>query len=154
LAGEHPTWRLVIYGEGPERDALEQLAAQSGAQDKIRFPGLTKDRAGVMREASLFVLPSRFEGYPNALIEALAAGLPVIATSCPGGSEEILAGGDHGLLVPPEDVAALSKALDTFMSAPDLRASYAARARDAVANLEIGKVSRCWLDLLAELSAR
>src|SRR4029079_12444196 len=140
-----------VYGEGPERGALERLADESGYQDRISLPGLTKDSVGGLKEASLFVLPSRFEGYPNVLIEALAAGLPVIATSCPGGSEEILAGGDHGLLVPPHEVTALSKELVTFMSAPDLMVSYAARARDAVANLETGKVSKRWLDLLAEL---
>ncbi len=149
IAPKHPDWQLVIYGEGPARDALQRLAAASGYQDRISFPGLTKDSAAVLRQASLFVLPSRFEGYPNVLIEALAAGLPVIATSCPGGSSEILGEGKYGLLVTPDDPSALSEALDTMMSSADLRASYASRGRDAVASLEIGKVSRRWLDLLA-----
>ena len=70
--------------------------------DRILLPGLTKDAAQALNEASLFVLPSRFEGYPNALLEALAQGLPVLATACPGGTVEILANGVHGMLVPAE----------------------------------------------------
>jgi len=151
VAGQHPEWRLVIHGEGPERGALRRLAAESGCEDRISLPGLAKDSGAMLREASLFVLPSRFEGYPNVLIEALAAGLPVIATSCPGASEEIVAGGDHGLLVPPDDVAALGNALDIMMSSPDLRSGYAARARDAVAKIETSVIAKRWLDRLAGL---
>ena len=68
-------------------------------QGKVSLPGLTRNVEPAYAEASLFVLPSRFEGYPNALLEALAAGLPVIATSAPGGASEILDDGKYGLLV-------------------------------------------------------
>ena len=84
LASKHPNWRLAIYGEGPDRAYLERLRAESGCENRILLPGLVKDSAGALSKASLFVLPSRFEGYPNALLEALACGLPVIATACPG----------------------------------------------------------------------
>ena len=151
LASKHPDWRLVIYGEGPDRSALEELAAESGLQESILLPGLTKDSAGALRQASLFVLPSRFEGYPNALLEALGCGLPVVATACPGGTAEILANGAHGMIVPPDDVSAMTAALDAMMSSPDLRADYAARARPAVAGLDIAAVGWRWLDLLAGL---
>ena len=67
----------------------------------ILLPGLIKDGAEALGKASLFVLPSRFEGYPNALLEALACGLPVIATACPGGTVEILANGVTACLCPP-----------------------------------------------------
>ena len=97
------------------------------------------------------MLPSRFEGYPNALLEALAQGLPVLATACPGGTVEILANGVHGMLVPPDDVAAMTTALDAMLSAPDLRDAYAWKARRAVAGLDVATVARRWLDLLAAL---
>jgi glycosyltransferase involved in cell wall biosynthesis len=151
ITAKHPNWRLAIYGEGPDRAQLERLRAMSGCENRIFLPGLVKDSAQALGRASLFVLPSRFEGYPNALLEALACGLPVIATTCPGGTVEILANGAHGMLVPPDDVAAMTTALDAMFSTPDLRDAYAWKARRAVARLDITAVSKLWLDLLASL---
>lgn len=151
LADKHADWRVVIYGEGPERAALAELAAVKGLAQRISFPGVTKDVPGVLRQASLFVLPSRYEGYPNALVEALACGLPIVATDCPGATAEILKDGLHGLLVPAGDVPALARALDTMMSSPELRAAYARRAADAVTALDVRVIGQRWLDLFASL---
>ena len=151
IAGKHPKWRLAIYGEGPDRPLLERQLAASGCADRIVLPGLTRDPAAALRSASLFVLPSRFEGYPNALLEALAQGLPVLATSCPGGTVEILANGAHGMLVPADDVASMTTALDAMLSAPDLRDAYAWKARRAVTGLDVATVGRRWLGLFAGL---
>jgi glycosyltransferase involved in cell wall biosynthesis len=151
IAAKHPDWRLVIYGEGPDRPALERLRRESGHASRIDLPGLTKDSAEALHQASLFVLPSRFEGYPNVLLEALSHGLPVIATDCPGATAEILDGGAHGILVRPDDVGALTAALGAVMSSPDLRDSYASKARSAVAGLDIAVVGKRWLDLLEAL---
>ena len=76
LAPKHPKWRLTIYGEGPERGILELLKAEERPSGQIELPGIRRDLLSALREGSLFVLPSRFEGYPNALLEALACGLP------------------------------------------------------------------------------
>jgi glycosyltransferase involved in cell wall biosynthesis len=151
VASKHPGWQLVIYGEGPDRAALERLRSGSGCENRILLPGLVKNSDEALRQASLFVLPSRFEGYPNALLEALACGLPVIATACPGATVDILANGVHGMLVPPDDVAALSTALDAMLSSPDLRDAYAWRARRVVANLDIAEVGKRWLDVLRSI---
>jgi GalNAc-alpha-(1->4)-GalNAc-alpha-(1->3)-diNAcBac-PP-undecaprenol alpha-1,4-N-acetyl-D-galactosaminyltransferase len=153
VASKHPKWRLVIYGEGPDRPLLERLRAESGSSDHILLPGLTRDPAEALSRASLFVLPSRFEGYPNALLEALAQGLPVLATACPGGTVEILANGVHGMLVRSDDVTAMTTALDTMLSAPDLRDAYAWMGRRAVTGLEVAIVGKRWLDLFAELNS-
>lgn len=153
IASKHPKWRLVIYGEGPDRPLVERLRAESGCADRILLPGLTKDAAVALSKANLFVLPSRFEGYPNALLEALAQSLPVLATACPGGTVEILANGVHGMLVPPNDVAAMTTALDAMLSAPDLRDAYAWEARRAVTGLDVATVGKRWLDLFAELKS-
>jgi glycosyltransferase involved in cell wall biosynthesis len=149
LASKHPDWQLVIYGEGPDRVSLERLRAERRLEDRICLPGLTRDSFEALRRASLFALPSRFEGYPNALLEALGCGLPVIATSCPGGTAQILANGVYGILVPPDDIATLTSALDAMMSAADLRKSYASRARTAVAHLDIEIIGQRWLHLLS-----
>ena len=151
LAAKHPGWRLAIYGEGPDRARWSACGPRAGARTGSSLPGLVKDSAEALGKASLFVLPSRFEGYPNALLEALACGMPVIATSCPGGTVEILANGAHGMLVPPDDVAAMTTALDAMLSTPDLRDAYAWKARRAVAELDIAVVGKRWLDLLASL---
>ena len=149
LGAKHPDWGLTIYGEGPDRANLERLRAESRCADRIALPGLTKDSIGVLRRASLFVLSSRFEGYPNALLEALSCGLPVIATACPGGTAEILANGVHGMLLAPDDVPALTAALDVMMSSPELRLAYSSRARTAVIGLDIAVVGSHWLEVLA-----
>jgi glycosyltransferase involved in cell wall biosynthesis len=149
IASKHPNWHLVIYGEGPDRPLLERQRIASGCADRISLPGLTRDAPGALRKASLFVLPSRFEGYPNALLEALAQGLPVVATACPGGTAEILGNGAHGLLVPPDDVSAMTAALDAMLSTPDLRDGLASRARQAVTGLDVATIGRQWLDLFA-----
>ena len=151
VAGKHPDCRLVIYGEGPDRPLLEGLRSESGLGGRVSLPGLTKDSARALRQADLFVLPSRFEGYPNALLEALASERPVVATACPGATAEILANGVYGMLVPPDDVAALTNALDSMLSAPELRDAYASKARRAVAELDVATIGRRWLDVLAGL---
>jgi glycosyltransferase involved in cell wall biosynthesis len=151
VTAKHPDWQLVIYGDGPDRADLERLRDALSLQGKVSLPGLTRNVDGAFAEASLFALPSRFEGYPNALLEALAAGLPVIATSSPGGAAEILADGKYGMLVPPGDAGALASALDAIMSDTALREAYASRATDAVAELNVEWVSHRWLELLAGL---
>lgn len=151
VVAKHPDWRLVIYGEGPDRPQLETLRDALSLQGKVSLPGLTRNVEMVFTEASLCALPSRFEGYPNALLEALAAGLPAIATAAPGGASEILGDGKYGMLVAPGDALALASALEKMMSDPALRAAFAAQAPKAIAELSVEYIGRRWLDLLAAL---
>ncbi len=153
LAAKHPKWNVVIYGEGPQRSELIELIERRQLKQRVALPGLTKDVAGALSEAALFVLPSRFEGFPNALLEALSLGIPAIATECPGASADILAHGTYGKLVPPGDVPALTEALETMMTTPDLRRAYTARAREALHDYEIAKVSVRWLALFESIAA-
>ena len=107
----------------------------------------------VLGSADLFVLSSRYEGYPNVLLEALAAGCPVVATDCPGAVAEILGGGRYGLLVPADDNDALGFGLDRLISDDSLRSHYAATAQKAVQGLDARTIARRWLDLFAALCA-
>jgi glycosyltransferase involved in cell wall biosynthesis len=100
--------RLVIFGEGTMRGELESLRRQLGLEADVDLPGITANPYAAMRQASLFVLSSRFEGLPTVLIEALACGCPTVSTTCPSGPEEILADGQYGVLTPMEDPAALA----------------------------------------------
>jgi len=152
IAARHPEWMLEIYGEGSERPALEAQVERCGCIERIRLPGICRHIGDVYADAGLFVLPSRFEGYPNALVEALAAGCPVIATNCPGASEQILGGGLYGMLVEPENVDALAVALDGMLSSETSRANFASQATRAVAALDTPIVGSQWLDLLTSVA--
>jgi len=103
--------RLIVLGEGPERARLERLVAELGLQDAVSLPGFEDNPHAYLARADLFVLSSDWEGLPTALIEALAAGTPVVATDCPVGPREILAGGERGALVPVGDSRALAAAM-------------------------------------------
>ena len=150
ISPHYPDWTLTIYGEGPERPKLERAVANHGLQDRVTLPGLLKDLRPVFLRASLFVLPSRFEGYPNVLLEALACGCPVIATDCPGGCGEILAQGRYGVLVPNENTECLASALKEMVESPEARASYSARAEGALEALDLPTIANKWINIFAE----
>jgi len=116
--------RLVILGEGPERATLMATAERLGLAYDIDMPGFSDNPFPLMRRAGAFVLSSRWEGFPNALVEAMACGAPVIATDCPSGPREILRGGRYGTLIPPENAQALGRALIATLTArPDTQIS-------------------------------
>ncbi|BCO09765.1 glycosyl transferase [Desulfolithobacter dissulfuricans] len=112
--------RLVILGEGEDRQKLEKLITSMNLENDISLPGFVSNPYPFMKHASLFVLSSRWEGLPNALLEAIALGTPVVATSCPSGPAEILENGRYGHLVPVGDPEALARAMvETIENPPD-----------------------------------
>lgn len=141
--------RLILLGEGPERSALLQTARDLGITDHVLLPGFTAPVAAWLPYARVFVSTSNREGLGNALIEALAAGVPVVATDCPYGPAEILANGTYGALVPVGDRGALVQAItDALDQDPDLgRAARQQRAQDF-------SVSTCIEAYLALVEAR
>jgi glycosyltransferase involved in cell wall biosynthesis len=119
--------RLVLVGEGPERAALEELAAELGLGGRVVFAGQTSDVAPFYAAADLFALPSHSEGSPYALLEAMAAGVPVVATRV-GGVPEIVSDGESALVVAPRDEQALAGALSRLLSDESLARALAAAA--------------------------
>jgi glycosyltransferase involved in cell wall biosynthesis len=119
---------LVVAGSGPEHDRLRRLAAELGVQDRVCFAGRldAEQVAGVLAQCDALVLNSGYEGLPHVLLEALQAGVPVIATRV-GGVDEILGDGQGGILVPPGDRLALEAAIRAVLADPDWRR---ARARE------------------------
>ncbi len=108
--------RLMILGEGPERLALEALVRELGLEQDISLPGFVANPYPYMARAALFVLSSRWEGLPGVLIEAMYCGVPLVATNCPSGPQEILKDGQYGQLVPVGDVAALARAIEMALT--------------------------------------
>lgn len=128
---------LWLAGDGETRTALERQAQRLGASGRVRFLGRRRDVFPLMRVADLVVLPSRYEGHPLALLEAMALGRPCLATRV-GGVPEIVCEERTGLLVPPEDPEALATALGRLCRDPGLRASLgAAAARDVRARFHV-----------------
>lgn len=121
--------RLVVVGDGPERQRLEALAAGLGLGARVAFTGALADPLPAIARAALLINPSRYEGFGNVLVEALACGTPVVATDCPFGPHEILGGGRWGGLVPVGDPAALAAGIAAALAAPRDRANLQARAQ-------------------------
>jgi GalNAc-alpha-(1->4)-GalNAc-alpha-(1->3)-diNAcBac-PP-undecaprenol alpha-1,4-N-acetyl-D-galactosaminyltransferase len=140
----HPEWSLVVLGDGPDRAALEGLARELGIAGRARFPGRVAAPDAVLRQAALFVLSSRFEGFPNALVEAMACGVAVVSTDCRSGPAEIVRQGVDGVLVPPGDPEALGAAIERLISDPAERARLAARAPEVVARFGAEGVLEMW----------
>jgi glycosyltransferase involved in cell wall biosynthesis len=111
-----PAARLLVLGEGPEREHLEGLVRELGIDEYVDLPGATGNPYAYMARATAFILSSRWEGLPTALVEALSCGVPVIATDCPSGPREILANGRYGELVPVGDAEGLSRAMEAALA--------------------------------------
>jgi glycosyltransferase involved in cell wall biosynthesis len=136
--------RLLILGEGRERAKLEALASELGIAEKVLLPGFEPNPYAFMSQASVFVLSSAWEGLPNALIEALACGCPVVSTNCPSGPQEILGNGAFGPLVPVGEDRALAEAiLHTLEQPPN-----SDRLRSRAAEFDIQTIAQQYLQAL------
>ncbi|MGB0383350.1 MAG: glycosyltransferase family 4 protein [Ardenticatenaceae bacterium] len=141
---------LILVGDGAERPALEALASELKL-DHVTFTGSTNDVRSYLQQADLFVLPSRAEGIPNAMLEAMACGLPVVASRV-GGIPDVVEDGESGLLVPPDDVPALVGALDRLLADSDLRRQMGQKARErVVSDYSLKAATTRHLDLYREV---
>lgn len=121
--------RLIIFGEGGERPKLEKLVEESDFSHDIDLPGFCSNPFAAMARADLQVLSSRWEGFPNVLVEGMSCGAPVVATDCPSGPREILDGGRYGPLVPVGDRRAMALAMDEVLQRKDAGKICAERAK-------------------------
>jgi glycosyltransferase involved in cell wall biosynthesis len=122
--------RLVILGEGPLRTELMRQSKELGITNDVSMPGFIQNPYAYMSKASVYVLSSAWEGFPNALVEALACQVQAVATDCPSGPVEILAGGRYGRLVPVGDHRALSSAMLDALHKPVSADQLLARAKE------------------------
>jgi glycosyltransferase involved in cell wall biosynthesis len=150
IKDQYPNWNLIIFGDGPLRNELESLTTRLQLDQRVQFYGLVKQPHPLLRKAALFVLPSRFEGLPMALLEAMACGLPVISTEYHSGVREIIEEGVNGLLVPPEDVKALAASMARLMGNEVERKRLAARAGEVLNQFSVKRIGRQWEVLMEE----
>ena len=111
IVAANPSARLTIFGEGPERQALEAQRDRLGLGEVVALPGASHAPGAWMADADILVFSSRFEGFPNVVAEATVAGLPVVSFDCPYGPRELIRHAENGLLVPPENTEELANAV-------------------------------------------
>ncbi|WP_308530566.1 glycosyltransferase [uncultured Paenibacillus sp.] len=146
---------LWIAGIGPERPQIEWQAAELGLSGRVRFLGIRTDMPQLLHAADGFLLSSKWEGLPIVLLEACAGRLPIVATAV-GGNAEVVLDGVNGYLVPPEEPAALARAMERVMAMPpeDRRAMGQRGREHAAANYAMSRVAGKWIELYEQASGR
>jgi GalNAc-alpha-(1->4)-GalNAc-alpha-(1->3)-diNAcBac-PP-undecaprenol alpha-1,4-N-acetyl-D-galactosaminyltransferase len=147
-------WRIVLLGEGDEHEALLKLSEDLGISKSVEMPGHVKDVSKWILRSSIFALPSRYEGFPNALLEAMQLGTACVSFDCPSGPAELIEEGRNGLLVPPEDVDALSKSLLKLVRDEPLRERLAREAIKVSESFSIDLVYGLWMETIDSVYQR
>jgi glycosyltransferase involved in cell wall biosynthesis len=156
---KHPETILVILGEGELKEELEKLIENLNLEKKVFLLGFQKNPFKFLKNSSIFVLSSMQEGLPMVLIEAMACGLPVIATDCPGGNKEILDPeynlkvenmrlAKYGILIPPKNSKEISKAISLLLENENLRKEYSKRSLERARDFSVEKIVPKWLEIL------
>lgn len=149
---KHPEYTMTIYGEGPFLGQYHKLAQELGVDELITYPGYVKDVAASVREDGVFVLPSRYEGIPNSLIEALSVGIPCVSTDCtPGGPMFLTKGGKNGLIVPIDDIEAMTDAILRIIEDPQLAKVLETKGPEIVNELKDEVIGKMWYDAFEKI---
>ena len=155
ISEKHSDYKLIIFGDGELRPELKILISELKLNDKVFLPGYVQNLGDQINAASLFVLPSKFEGIPNALMEAMALGLPSISTDCPcGGPKFLIQDGENGLLVPNNDMHKLAEAMDKILSDKLLAEKLGTNARKICDTLNAEKIYTQWEEFLIKIARK
>ncbi len=150
---EFPEYRLVIYGDGSCKENLEKMVDELNLRDCVRLPGNQKDIFDKISKAEVFVLSSDCEGMPNALLEAMCLGLPVVSTKV-SGATDVIVDGENGILVDCGSVEQMADAIRRMLTDEQLRESCAKNATQLAEKLTIGKICGQWADVAEKANRR
>lgn len=152
IADEFPDYKLIIYGEGPERQNDEILISELGLQGRVLLPGTIDNVPKKIYKSSLYVLSSDFEGMPNALMEAMALGLPCISTDCPcGGPRELTTDEKDCMLIPVGDEISLASAMKRVLNDSGFAMELGKNAMEIRERLSSDKVCKRWYDFFQSI---
>lgn len=145
---EFPDWGLEIIGDGIDKERLMFLAEDLKIAHRVKFYGQIKAPFGLIKGADIFALPSRVEGFPNALLEAMALGKAVVSFDCPSGPSELIKDGENGFLIHPEDVDAFSFALNELIMSPCLRERLGSTAQNVQSIFSEENIMQLWDEVI------
>lgn len=152
IAESYPSYKVIIYGEGESRSELEKLVKEKGLEEKVCLPGVIDDVEQMVERSKIFVLTSNTEGMPNALIEAMALGVPCISTDCPcGGPKELIVDGENGFLIPINDKALLTERLRMLIEDEELYKKISINAGKLVDKLNPSSVFKTWEEYILSI---
>ena len=155
IAQHAPGWMLVILGKdiktGNQRQNLQQQVDELNLSDRVKMPGCAGNISDWYRRADIFVLSSRYEGFPNVLLEAMANGCSCISCDCDTGPSEIIINEQNGLLIPPEDIDSLAEAMERLVKDERLRAHIAANAIKVRENFSEHRIMDMWIQFFEEV---
>lgn len=154
LLGQRRPCNLLVLGDGEDRARLEAASAELGIADRVAFAGFLPNPFGVVAQADVFVSPSHSESFGNALIEAMALGVPVVSTRVPHGPEWIITDGSTGIFAEPRDPADLARKVERVLEDPALRTALATQGREAARAYDAGRVVGRYEDLLERVARR
>lgn len=143
---DSPDWKFVILGEGDLRPSLEKQISDLNIQDRLTMPGAVKNVDEWLLKSSIFVFPSVLEGLPNALIEAMTAGLPCVSYDCETGPRDLINDGENGFLVTLGDFESLVKRIETLINDEDLRNKFSNEAMKTTKKLKVDTIAKEVLD--------
>ena len=154
IAAKYPEWNLIIFGEGEEREALDQQVKVSKLQDRISLPGFVDNPMVQMASMSIFVVSSRWEGYCLVLAEAMAVGLPVISFNCPSGPSELITNNVDGLLIEKDNVEKLTQSMETLITDEHRRNMLGLRASKSVERFSLARILDQWEKTIKKLTQK
>lgn len=151
IKGQFPSWRVEIWGKGKEQLSLQTLIEEQGCADCVRLMGSSPQIEEHMKAASVFVLSSRYEGFPNVLCEAMACGLAVVSTDCISGPAEIIEHGVNGMLVPVDDESVLATTIAQLLQDAALRESLGEKALAIRRTYHVSEIMKMWNTVVNEV---
>ena len=147
----HPEYVLKIFGTGSEKERIEETISSLGLNEKVRLCGSTDKPFAELSQAKVFALSSLYEGFPNVLCEAMAAGTACVSTDCVSGPRELIKDGENGLIYPVGDVDALADCVLKLIEDDDLREKLGANARKISSRLDVDVITEKWIELLSRI---
>lgn len=149
---KHPDYELYLYGDGEDMETANVLAQETDAKAAIFFPGAVRPAEKYIKDASILVLSSDYEGIPNAVIEAMNMKIPVISTDCsPGGARLLLGEDEFGYIVPKGDDIAMAEKINYVIEHPDEAREKSDKAKDSLSRFESSKIAKLWITAIDEI---